>query len=131
LNIAKPSFHRRWVSLHSTHPTPPLVSLRSPILWPSEASGEIRGRTQSRRLGSSRVAGRAWLQQFRRAIDSGATKAVVHKALDVGITLFDNADTYGERGGAEEYLGRILGPRRKHIVLVTKFGRPMDVAGKP
>jgi aryl-alcohol dehydrogenase-like predicted oxidoreductase len=72
-------------------------------------------------LGCNNFAGR---------IDFDATKAVVHKALDLGITLFDNADTYGERGGAEEYLGRILGERRKDIVLATKFGRPMDAAGK-
>ncbi|HEU0215684.1 MAG TPA: aldo/keto reductase [Stellaceae bacterium] len=72
-------------------------------------------------LGCNNFAGR---------IDFDATKAVVHKALDLGITLFDNADTYGGRGGAEEYLGRILGARRKDIVLATKFGRPMDDAGK-
>jgi aryl-alcohol dehydrogenase-like predicted oxidoreductase len=72
-------------------------------------------------LGCNNFAGR---------IDFDATKRVVHKALDLGITLFDNADTYGERGGAEEYLGRILGERRRDIVLATKFGRPMDTAGK-
>ena len=72
-------------------------------------------------LGCNNFAGR---------IDFAATRAVVHKALDLGITLFDNADTYGERGGAEEYLGRILGARRRDIVLATKFGRPMDAAGK-
>jgi aryl-alcohol dehydrogenase-like predicted oxidoreductase len=72
-------------------------------------------------LGCNNFAGR---------IDFAATRQVVHKALDLGITLFDNADTYGERGGAEEYLGRILGDRRKEIVLATKFGRPMDAAGR-
>jgi aryl-alcohol dehydrogenase-like predicted oxidoreductase len=72
-------------------------------------------------LGCNNFAGR---------IDFEATRRLVHKALDLGITLFDNADTYGERGGAEEYLGRILGPRRKDIVLATKFGRPMDAAGR-
>jgi aryl-alcohol dehydrogenase-like predicted oxidoreductase len=72
-------------------------------------------------LGCNNFAGRT---------DFDATKRVVHKALDLGITLFDNADTYGERGGAEEYLGRILGDRRKDIVLATKFGRPMDASGR-
>ncbi|MFZ2005644.1 MAG: aldo/keto reductase [Stellaceae bacterium] len=63
-------------------------------------------------------------------IDFDATKAVVHKAFDLGITLFDNADTYGDpKGGAEDFLGRILGDRRKDIVLATKFGRPMDASG--
>ena len=73
-------------------------------------------------LGCNNFAGR---------IDFDATKRVVHKALDLGITLFDNADTYGDpRGGAEEYLGRILGPQRRDIVLATKFGRPMDASGR-
>jgi aryl-alcohol dehydrogenase-like predicted oxidoreductase len=61
-------------------------------------------------------------------IDFAASQAVVHKALDVGITLFDTADTYGERGGSEEALGRILGERRKDVVLASKFGFPMDDA---
>jgi aryl-alcohol dehydrogenase-like predicted oxidoreductase len=73
-------------------------------------------------LGCNNFAGR---------IDFEATKRVVHKALDLGVTLFDSADTYGDpHGGAEEHLGKILGHRRKDIVLATKFGRPMDAAGK-
>ena len=60
-------------------------------------------------------------------IDFAASQAVVHKALDLGITLFDTADTYRiPTAGSEEYLGRILGARRKDIVLATKFGNPMD-----
>jgi aryl-alcohol dehydrogenase-like predicted oxidoreductase len=63
--------------------------------------------------------------------DFAATKAVVHKALDLGITFFDEADTYGDpRGNSETYLGRILGERRKDIVLATKFARPMDGSGR-
>jgi aryl-alcohol dehydrogenase-like predicted oxidoreductase len=63
-------------------------------------------------------------------IDLEATRKVVHKAFDCGITLFDTADTYGERGGSESLLGQILGDRRKDIVLATKFGMPMDDAGR-
>jgi aryl-alcohol dehydrogenase-like predicted oxidoreductase len=63
-------------------------------------------------------------------IDLAATRKVVHKALDCGITLFDTADTYGERGGSETCLGQILGARRKDIALATKFGMPMDDAGR-
>jgi len=62
-------------------------------------------------------------------IDLEATRAVVHKAIDLGITLFDTADTYGERGGSETHMGQVLGDRRKDIVLATKFGNPMDDAG--
>lgn len=63
-------------------------------------------------------------------IDMAATRAVVHKALDLGITFFDTSDTYGERGGSEEHLGRALSGRRHDIVLATKFARPMDQEGR-
>jgi aryl-alcohol dehydrogenase-like predicted oxidoreductase len=59
-------------------------------------------------------------------IDLEASRKVVHKALDLGITLLDTADVYGERGGSEQCMGEILGDRRKDIVLATKFGLPMD-----
>jgi aryl-alcohol dehydrogenase-like predicted oxidoreductase len=61
--------------------------------------------------------------------DLEQTRAVVHKALDLGITLFDTADSYGRRGGSETLLGQILGSRRKEIVLATKFGTAMDDEG--
>ena len=64
-------------------------------------------------------------------IDLGATRQVVHKALDLGITFFDEADTYGDpRGDSETCLGQILGDRRKDLVLATKFARPMDSSGR-
>ena len=63
-------------------------------------------------------------------LDRAATRAVVHEALDQGITLFDTADTYGESGGSEEFLGAALGNRRHEIVLATKFARPMDGDGR-
>jgi aryl-alcohol dehydrogenase-like predicted oxidoreductase len=63
-------------------------------------------------------------------IDEAATQAVIHKAFDLGITLFDTADTYGERGGSETVMGRILGADRKRIVLATKFAMPMDDSGE-
>src|ERR1700737_78829 len=59
-------------------------------------------------------------------IDLEASRKVVHKALDLGITLLDTADVYGNQGGSESCLGEILGDRRKDIVLATKFAMPMD-----
>ena len=61
--------------------------------------------------------------------DFEQSRAVVDQAIASGITLFDTADNYGNRGGSEEFLGRILGPRRRDVVIATKFGRPMDDAG--
>lgn len=63
-------------------------------------------------------------------IDLEATRKVVHKALDVGVVLFDTADAYGDKGGSEIALGEVLGPRRKDIILATKFAMPMDEEGK-
>lgn len=59
-----------------------------------------------------------------------ASRKVVHKALDLGITLIDTADVYGNgnRGECEKILGECLGDRRKDIVLATKCGLPMDEA---
>ena len=63
-------------------------------------------------------------------LDYAATRAVVHKALDLGITFFDTSDTYGESGGSEEQLGRALAGRRHEIVLASKFARRMDKEGR-
>ncbi len=63
-------------------------------------------------------------------IDFDSARKVIDKALDSGITLFDTADVYGNRGGSEEAMGRILGDRRKQIVLATKFGMDMDDSGE-
>jgi aryl-alcohol dehydrogenase-like predicted oxidoreductase len=62
--------------------------------------------------------------------DLEASRLVIHRALDLGITLIDTADIYGNKGGSEEILGKVLGPRRKDIVLATKFGLAMDDADK-
>src|SRR3954468_10329656 len=63
---------------------------------------------------------------FGMRLDLAATRAVVERALERGITLFDTADSYGNRGGSETMLGEVLGARRKDIVLATKFSSPMS-----
>jgi len=63
-------------------------------------------------------------------IGLAASRLVVDRALDLGVTLIDTADVYGNRGGSEQCLGQILGARRNNVVLATKFGLPMDDAGK-
>src|SRR3569833_3460724 len=87
---------------------------------------------QTRRLGTSgpevSIVGHG-AKNFGGRIDFFASRAVVHRALDLGITLIDTADTYGNKGGSEKALGLILGARRRDIVLATKFGMPMDDAG--
>jgi aryl-alcohol dehydrogenase-like predicted oxidoreductase len=62
--------------------------------------------------------------------DLAASRAVVDRAIEAGITLFDTADMYGNKGGSETVLGQLLGARRKDIVLASKFGYQMDDAGR-
>ncbi len=60
------------------------------------------------------------------------TDAVVHAAIDAGITLFDVADMYGKAPGTSEIqLGKALGKRRDDVVLATKFGLDMDGVNGP
>jgi aryl-alcohol dehydrogenase-like predicted oxidoreductase len=63
-------------------------------------------------------------------LDLVAARNVVHAALDAGVTVFDTADIYGNRGGSETILGEALATRRKDVVLITKFGLAMDDEGK-
>ncbi len=63
-------------------------------------------------------------------IDDAAAAKVIDAAIEHGITLFDTADIYGEKGGSEAALGRFLGARRKDIVLASKFGMKMFHGGE-
>ena len=62
---------------------------------------------------------------FGQRCDQAQTRAVVAKALDLGVTLFDTADVYGGGGVSEEYLGKALENRRADVIVATKFGMPM------
>src|SRR3954468_3012562 len=66
---------------------------------------------------------------FGQRIDLEASRKVIHRALDLGITLFDTADIYAGMGGSETVLGEVLGDRRKDIVLATKYSKPMAEDG--
>ena len=66
---------------------------------------------------------------FGQRIDLEASRKVIHKAIDLGVTLFDTADIYSDMGGSETVLGEVLGDRRKDIVLATKFSKPMSTDG--
>jgi aryl-alcohol dehydrogenase-like predicted oxidoreductase len=75
-----------------------------------------------RRLGNSGLVVSAvglGTNNFGMKLDDDGSRAVVHAALDAGITLFDTADSYG---ASEERLGKALEGRRGDVVLATKFG---------
>jgi aryl-alcohol dehydrogenase-like predicted oxidoreductase len=56
---------------------------------------------------------------------------VVDAAIEAGITLFDTADVYGNRGGSETLLGQALGARRAEVIVATKFGGDMGGVNGP
>jgi aryl-alcohol dehydrogenase-like predicted oxidoreductase len=55
--------------------------------------------------------------------------ALIHAALDRGITMFDSSDAYG-KGHNEELLGKALKGRRQGVVVATKFGNLGGAGGK-
>ena len=76
-----------------------------------------------------RTVGRSGLQvsvlglganNFGSRIDEDASRSVVQACLDVGVTFFDTANSYGG-GRSEEFLGRALAGHRDEVVIATKF----------
>lgn len=80
---------------------------------------------QKRKLGRSNievsVVGLGCNNFGRRIHDVTVARTVVDHALDLGVTLFDTADVYGN-GTSEAFLGEALGARRPKAVIATKFG---------
>lgn len=58
-------------------------------------------------------------------VDDEESVRAVRRALDLGVTFFDTADTYGA-GHSERVLGRALGKRRADVVVATKWGNVFD-----
>ncbi|MGW3458703.1 aldo/keto reductase [Streptomyces olivaceoviridis] len=58
-------------------------------------------------------------------VDDDESVRAVRRALDLGVTFFDTADSYGT-GHSEEILGKALGKRRDDVVLATKWGNVFD-----
>lgn len=55
------------------------------------------------------------------APDEAQSMAVIHRALDLGVTLFDTAEMYGPHTN-ELLLGKALKDRRDQAFIATKFG---------
>ena len=62
--------------------------------------------------------------------DDAESVAVVHRALDLGVSFIDSSDMYGW-GHNEELLARALKGRRAQVVLATKFGNLRKPDGTP
>jgi aryl-alcohol dehydrogenase-like predicted oxidoreductase len=75
-------------------------------------------------LGTARIAGLGWREDVAPQVTSQVKRDAVRQiqaAVDLGVTLFDTADNYGQ-GLSERILGEALRGRRDGIVVATKFG---------
>ena len=62
------------------------------------------------------------MSEFYGARDDEQSLATLHRALDLGVTFLDSAETYG-LGHNEELIGRLIAERgRDAVTVVTKFG---------
>ena len=57
--------------------------------------------------------------QFGGKVNQEGTKAIVNRALELGINFFDTANVYS-RGVSEEFLGAALEGQRERVVIATK-----------
>src|SRR5258705_2124954 len=61
--------------------------------------------------------------------DDEESVATIHRALELGVTLFDTAEVYGPYTN-ETLLGRALAGRRDRAIVATKFGWEIGSAGR-
>jgi aryl-alcohol dehydrogenase-like predicted oxidoreductase len=54
-------------------------------------------------------------------VNDAESTQLLHRAVDLGVTLFDTADLYGF-GHNEQLVGRALAPVRDRVIIATKFG---------
>ena len=82
---------------------------------------------ETRRLGtqglevSQQGLGCMGMSEFYGACDDAESTRVIHRALELGVTLLDTADMYGPFTN-ERLVGSAIAGRRERVVLATKFG---------
>jgi aryl-alcohol dehydrogenase-like predicted oxidoreductase len=91
----------------------PMIDTSSPVVAPAvrRPSGVAR-----LGLGLSRVG------SLGNPVGPAALRGLMRRALDLGVTVFDTADIYGQ-GDSERELGRALAGRRDQAFVITKFGK--------
>ena len=60
--------------------------------------------------------------------DERESIATIHRAIELGVTLFDTAEAYGPHKN-EELLARALKSQRERVIIATKFGFRFDENG--
>jgi aryl-alcohol dehydrogenase-like predicted oxidoreductase len=61
--------------------------------------------------------------------DDAAAIALIHDAIEAGITMFDSSDAYG-KGQNETLLGNAIKGKRSGLIIATKFGNLGGAGGK-
>lgn len=109
----------RTVRCEVTHrATGPACQIQSDLPAPLRRTGLV----ETRRIGALQISiVGLGCNNFGARIDEATSTAVVHAALDAGITFFDTAELYAD-GKSEEFLGRALGRQREKVAIATKFG---------
>ena len=64
--------------------------------------------------------------QFGRVVDEAGAKAIIDRALEIGLNFIDCAESYGGNGLSEQLLGKALAGRRDEFVVATKTGAGTD-----
>ena len=70
------------------------------------------------------------MSDFYGTADRATSIATLHRAIDLGITLFDTSDIYGPHTN-EQLVGEAIRDRRDQVVVATKFGFVPGAAGAP
>src|SRR4051794_5866685 len=97
--------------------------------------GERMDRVKMRELGRSGLVvsaqglGCMGMSQSYGTADETESLATIARALELGVTLLDTADVYGD-GHNEQLVGRAIAGRRDEIVLATKFSLSRDAQGQ-
>src|SRR5438874_1129509 len=69
------------------------------------------------------------MSEFYGRADDGEATRTIHRALELGLNLFDTADVYGPFTN-ELLVGRAIQGRRDEVVLATKFGNVRTLEGE-
>lgn len=107
-----------------------ISSYASPI-----SSAPIRGEMPKRKLGALEVSalGLGCMTmnggQYNPPKDTKEMIAVIHRAVECGVSYFDTAEVYGPLIN-EELVGKALAPFKGKVVIGTKFGFDIDANGR-
>ncbi|NUR63378.1 MAG: aldo/keto reductase [Catenulispora sp.] len=106
-------------------------------MYTDESPGQSHARAavappSARRLGqlttSAQGLGCMGLSEFRGVVDPREAVRAVQRAVDLGVTMLDTADIYGQ-GRNERIVGRAVRGRRDEVVIATKCGIVRDADG--